>query len=223
MFPHESIVTQPIFFLFIAFSGLLVLGFYWGRKANQRIALSALEDLVAVVKPDDQTFTNIGGVVGYHANLFIKKKSQVQQVDATITLLSRHAWLYFPISKLIMRHDRLFITVYLRDKFLEEGHLIEKGYSRFRGPKIANAQRLSVEDFRWGAKDFLLYYHSMKMRESLVHLAEQKGDPGSIRHIAMVPEQKKGFVFMIPQKGRVGSEFAPVYRWIASESQAAKA
>jgi hypothetical protein len=223
MFPHEFIVTQPVFFLFIAFSGLLALGFYWGRKANQRIALSALQDLVEVVKPDDQSFTNIGGIVGYHANLLIKKKSPVQRVDATITLLSRHAWHDFPVSKLIMRYDRLFITVYLREKFLEEGHLIEKGYSRFRGPKISNAQRLSAEDFRWGDKDFLLYYQSMKMRESLVHFAEQTGAPGSVRHIAMVPEEKKGFVFMIPQKGRVGSDFAPIYRWMSSENRAAKA
>ena len=223
MFPHESIVTQPIFFLFVAFSGLLALGFYWGRKANQRIALSALQDLVEVVKPDDQTFTNIGGVVGYHANLFIKKKSPVQRVDATITLLSRHAWLYFPISKLIMRYDRLFITVYLREKIFAEGHLIEKGYSRFRGPKISNAQRLSVENFRWGKEDFLLYYQSIQMRESLVRYAEQNGDPGSIRHIAMVPEEKKGFIFMIPKKGRVGSDFAPIYRWMASETRGGKA
>jgi len=98
MFEHGHIVTQPVFFLFIAFSCVLTVGYFWGRRENKRVFLSAFDDLVEVVKPDEQTFTNIGGVVGYHANLLIKKKSPFSQIDATITLLPRHSLLYISIS-----------------------------------------------------------------------------------------------------------------------------
>jgi len=59
MFNHDYILTQPVFFLFIAFTMLLSLGYLWGKRANKRVFLAAFNDLVDVVKPDDQTFTNI--------------------------------------------------------------------------------------------------------------------------------------------------------------------
>ncbi|MDO9558725.1 MAG: hypothetical protein Q7I89_03470 [Syntrophales bacterium] len=217
MFQHENIITQPIFFLFVAFSFILTLGYFWGRRQNRKIFLSALQDLVDVVRPDDQTFTNIGGAIGYHANLYLKKKdAPFSQVDATITMLPRHSWLYLPFSKLIRKYDRLFITLYLKRKPLEELHLIEKGYSGFMGTKISNAPRLQKESIHWGAYDFFLFYQSGAGRDALMRFTRECPDPGIIRHIAVVPEQKKGFVFMIPLKGQVARGLSPVYRWIST-------
>ncbi len=216
MVEHGHIVTQPLFLLFIAFSCILTMGYFWGRRENKRVFLSAFGDLVDVVRPDDQTFTNIGGVVGYHANLLIKAKGPVSQIDATITLLPRHSWLYMPISKLIMKHDRLFITVYLRHRPPGEAHLIEEKYAGFRGPKIRNAHRLDRREIRWGTHDFSLYYETIKMRDNLLKFIDHKPDPGIIRHIAIVSDQRKCFIFMIPRKGQVKKDLAPIYRWIAS-------
>jgi len=74
MLKYEHLITQPIFFIFVAVSFLLAFGYFWGRRYNRKIFLSAFNDLMEVVKPDEQTFTNIGGTIGYHANLYIKKK-----------------------------------------------------------------------------------------------------------------------------------------------------
>ncbi len=216
MFEHEEILTQPVFFLFIAFSFLLSFGYLWGRRQNKKLFISAFNDLVDVVKPDDQTFTNIGGVVGYHTNLFIKKKGPVSRVDATITLLPRHSWLYFPISKIISKYDRLFITMYLKQNPSGEGHLIEKKYAGFRGPKITNEQRLNKETIKWGNHDFYLYYENLKVRDHFVKFTELNPEPAIIKHIAIVPDQKKGFVFMIPQRTKVAQYFAPIYQWLPS-------
>jgi hypothetical protein len=216
MFEHEQILTQPVFFLFIAFSFLLSFGYFWGRRQNKKLFLSAFNDLVDIVKPDDQTFTNIGGVVGYHTNLFIKKKGPVSRVDATITLLPRHSWLYFPISKIISKYDRLFITLYLKQNPLGEGHLIEKKYAGFRGPKITNEQRLNKETIKWGKHDFYLYYVNLKVRDHFIKFMELNPEPAIIKHIAIVPDQKKSFVFMIPHRTKVAQYFAPIYQWLPS-------
>ncbi len=216
MFEHGHIVTQPVFFLFIAFSCILTIGYFWGRRQNKRVFLSAFNDLVDVVKPDDQTFTNIGGVVGYHANLFIKKRGPISQIDATITLLPRHSWLYMPISKLIMKYDRLFITLYLRHRPPGEAHLIEAKYASFRGPKITNVHRFDREEITWGAYDFYLYYERAEMHDHFMKFIDNNPDPGLVRHIAIVPGQRKGFIFMIPQKGQVKKDLAPIYQWIPS-------
>lgn len=214
MFENEQIMTQPVFYVFIVATLLLTYGYFWGRRVNQRIFLDAFNDLVRVVKPKDQTFTNIGGAIGYHANLFLGKKSPIEQVDATITLLPRHAWLYMPISKLIMRYDRLFITFYLVDRPPGEGHLIEKGYAAFRAPKITNVARLHKEPVRWGKLDFYLYYDNQKMHNHLKRFLDANPEPGILRHIAVVPDQRKGFVFAIPRKQQVGRFVEPVCRWL---------
>jgi hypothetical protein len=215
MLKYEHLITQPVFFLFVAFSFLLTLGYFWGRRQNRDIYLSALDDLVKIVKPDDQTFTNIGGAIGYHANLQIKKKgAPISRVDATITLLPRHSWLYLPISKLIRRYDRLFITVHMKHPLPEEVHLIEDRYDGFRKSKITNADRLNREDITWGNLNFHFYYGSTKMRDKVMKFMESHPEPGTIRHIALVPEQKSGFIFMIPKKDGVARYLKPVYDYI---------
>jgi hypothetical protein len=212
-----DILYQPIFFLFIGFSVLLTLGYFWGRRSNRRIYRSVFNDLVDVVKPDDRNFTNIGGAVGFHANLFIKKKgTPFSRVDATITLLPRHSWLYLPISKLIRKYDRLFITLYLKRPPVEEAHLIENKYSKFMGSKIENAHLLHHETVKWKDLDFHLYYHSLEMREKMRSFMRTNPSPGIIRHIALVPEQKKGFIFMIPKPDQVARDFARIYHWLPS-------
>lgn len=215
MFQYENIMTQPIFFLFVAFSFILTLGYFWGRRQNRKIFLSALQDLVDVIRPDDQTFTNIGGTIGYHANLHLKKKdAPFSRVDATITMLPRHSWLYLPFSKLIRKYDRLFITLHLKRNPLEELHLIEKRYKGFRGMEISNADQLQMESIQWGTYDFYLFYQSGAGRDVLMRLTRECPDPGIIRHIAVVPEQKRGFIFMIPLIGQVARSLSPVYRLI---------
>lgn len=217
MFKYEHILTQPVFFLFVAFSFLLTFGYFWGRRHNREIFLSAFNDLMEVFHPDDQTFTNIGGAIGYHANLFIRKKGAfLSRVDATITMLPRHSWLYFPISKLIRKHDRLFIELYVKNKPEEECHLIEKQYSRFAGAKITGAGRLNTETVTWGAYTFHLHYETIETHARLMDFINRNPEPGIIRHIAIVPDQKKCFIFLIPRKGQVARYLAPVYRWLPS-------
>jgi len=217
MFKYEHILTQPVFFLFVAFSFLLAFGYFWGRRHNKEIFLSAFNDLMEVFHPDDQTFTNIGGAIGYHANLFIRKKGAfLSRVDATITMLPRHSWLYLPVSKLIRKYDRLFIELYVKNKPEEECHLIEKQYSRFAGAKITGAGRLSRETVTWGAYTFHLYYETMETHTRFMDFINRNPDPGTIRHIAIVPDQKKCFIFMIPRKGQVAKYLSPVYRWLPS-------
>ena len=217
MFKYEHILTQPVFFLFVAFSFLLTFGYYWGRRHNREMFLSAFNDLMEVFHPDDQTFTNIGGAIGYHANLFIRKKGAfLSRVDATITMLPRHSWLYFPISKLIRKYDRLFIELYVKNKPGEECHLIEKQYSRFAGAKITGAGRLNTETVTWGTYTFHLYYETIETHTRLMDFINRNPEPGIIRHIAIVPDRKKCFIFLIPRKGQVARYLAPVYRWLPS-------
>lgn len=217
MFKYQHIVTTPLFLLFVAFSFTLSVVYYWGRRENKRVFLAAFNDLIDVIRPDDQSFTNIGGLVGYHANLLIHRKDRpFSKVEATITLLPRHSLLYMPISLMIMRFDRLFITLHQRAALYGEGHLIEKRYAGFRGPKITNAPQMEKMEIKWGEYDFLLYFEQAKLRDRFLSFVHKQPDPGILRHIAIVAKQRKCFLFMIPKKNQVKDNLTPVYRWLCS-------
>ena len=62
------------------FPACLSVVYFWGQTRKPSGFFSPLStDLLDVIKPDDQTFTNIGGLVGYHANLILKKKNVIFQ------------------------------------------------------------------------------------------------------------------------------------------------
>ena len=213
----NAITQQPLFYLFIAVTIVLTLGYTWGRRWNKQIYLSALNALVDTLRPKDQNFTNIGGLIGYHANLIPHRNKFIRRVDATITLLPRQSWLYLPFSKLTRRYDRLFITFLFSKKAMKlvgEGHLIEVGYSKFRGPKITNEERLESDEIRWGSRSFLRYWENESVKGELESLTSTLPIPGEIRHVAIVPERDQGFMFMVPKKNHVGEVFPTVFNWL---------
>ncbi len=209
------IAQQPLFYLLIAASVLLTLGYGWGQRRNKRIYLNALNALVHTLKPRDQQFTNIGGYAGYHANLIPKRPQPIRRVDATITLLARPALLYFPISRLTRKWDRLFITLVFTEQAqgkLAEGHLIERRYEAFRAPKITNAARLQHERLAWGGGEFTLYFETEAVRSALLRLQRSLGQPGELRHVALLPAQ--AHLFLVPRIGETGRVFPVVYGWL---------
>lgn len=212
----STVTTQPIFYLFIAATILLSLGYIWGRRRNKRIFLSAFESMVEVLKPKDQQFTNIGGLSGYHANLIPRKNRYIRRVDATITLLPRQSWLYYPFSRLVRKFDRMFMLYSLSPKasgVLEEGHIIERRYSGFMGARIENADSLHKEEIEWGGMQFHRYYESEHVRRELDDAMNRLGEPGPLRHLALVPDQDRMWIFLIPRLGTVHRTVEVLTNW----------
>lgn len=217
MFGESEVANQPVFYLFIAATILLSLGYVWGKRRNRRIITTVFDEITTVLRPKDQTFTNIGGLTGYHANFIPHKSRYIKQVDATMTLLPRQSWLWYPFSRMIRRFDRLFLSFHLARRAagtLREGHLIEKSYSTFMGAKIENADSLEKETFQWGRKTFFLYFRNDAVKQEMERCRELLGpDPGPLRHVALVPKRDRLFVFLIPLPGQVQPVVAAVHDW----------
>jgi hypothetical protein len=206
--------TVYVLIAIVTIGVFIVFSFHSGKRKNREIYTAIFNELMKVFKPDDQTFTNIGGVVGHHGTFLFKERGSVSQIDVTLTLLPRQALLYMPISKFFMRNDRLFISVYMRYPPPGEGHLIEKEYTGFRGPEITNISRLHQMELRWGDLTFFLYYEQDRMIDRFRELIGSLPDPGPIRHIAIVPDQRKGFIFMGLQQEPIEAYLAAVYDWL---------
>jgi hypothetical protein len=207
-------VTVSVLIVIIAVSVFIAFSFHSGKRKNKEIFTGIFKELVTVFKPDDQTFTNIGGAVGHHGTFSFNERGSVSRIDVTLTLLPRQAPLYMPISKLLMRYDRLFISVYMRYPPPGEGHIIERGYTGFRGPEITNITRLRQMEFKWGELEFLFYYEQDRMMDQFKTLIASLRNPGPIRHIAIVPDQRRGYIFMGLQKEPIEAYLVPVYDWL---------
>jgi hypothetical protein len=205
--------TASVLFVIVAMGVFIVFSFHRGRRKNKKICTATFNELIKVFKPDDQTFTNIGGLVGHHGTFSFKERGSVSRIDVTLTLLPRQAPLYMPISKFFMKNDRLFISVYMRYPPPAEGHIIEKGYTGFRGPEITNISRLHHMEIQWGDLAFSLYYEQDRMIDRLKELIHSLPHPGPIRHIAIVPDQRKGFILMALEQEPIEASLAAVYDW----------
>jgi len=206
--------TVSVLIVIVAVSAFIAFSFHSGKRKNKEICTATFNELIKVFKPDDQTFTNIGGAVGHHGTFSFKERGSVSRIDVTLTLLPRQAPLYMPISKFLMKNDRLFISVYMRYPPPGEGHIIEKNYTGFRGPEITNISRLRQMEFKWDDLAFFFYYEQDRMIDHFKKLVESLPDPGPIRHIAIVPDQRKGFIFMGLQQEPIEAYLAPVYNWL---------
>ena len=214
MLSPENIASQPLFHLFVAATFLLAFGYVWGRRRNRAIVVDTFEELAAVIQPEDQTFTNIGGTIGYHAKFTFGKKSLYSSIAATLLLLPRQSWLYLPISLLVRKSDQLFLIVTLKQYPPAEGHLIERRYADSWAPRIANAERLQKERIAWGRRDFYLYWQNDHTREVLTRLVERQEEPGVLRHVAIVPNEKRCFIFLIPKPKEVAKNLVPIFEWL---------
>lgn len=125
-------------------------------------------------------------------------------------------WPYLPIALLIDKYDSLLMALHFKEKLRDEGHIIEADYAKLRKAKIANVDQLNKALIKWGKHDYNIYYRSKKTYDRLKELIDRIDDPGVIRHIALIPGQKKCFIFMIPRKGQVAKDLAPVYQWMLS-------
>jgi len=185
---------DPVVFAFISVTALLGLGYLWGRRRNERIARDVVGRVVRAVHPCDQTFTLIGGAVGMHARLLLGEESAFSEALLTVILLPRQAPLYFPVSFLIHRSDRLFVTLKARGDLPGEGHLV--AVSGRGGTRISpfGENDATAEGISWGGIPYRLASENHDVKERLQGLVRAVEAPGGIQHVALVPGQ--GHVFI---------------------------
>jgi hypothetical protein len=216
MFGQEQSPQQPLFFVLALISAILTIGYFWGNRQNRKLFLALFDELIDVIKPQDQEYGNIGGTREYYSNFSLKKESPLARIDAKFTFLPRHLWPYLPIAMLIEKYDKLLIALHFKEKLRLEGHLIEANYARSRMANIPYTDQLNELKLKWGKHDYYIYSKSKKMYVRFKELINNINDPGVIRHITFIPAQKKCFIFLVPQKGQVSKDLAPIYQRILS-------
>ncbi len=153
------------FALFVAVSLALVAAFYWGVKKNISKAKNVASFLEDAFSPRDQTYTWLGGVIGFYAEYDVPG---FKKVTATLRLVPRHSVLWLPFSLLAGRRDTLEVLFYLNCPVKDEFHIIRKGAYR---PRILNKD-LYCEDQESGGVLWRLCFSSKRPCGKLKRVVE---------------------------------------------------
>lgn len=226
MFQYEHLIYTPAFYFLIALTLALTFGYTFGRKWNRRILMNALDPLLTILKARDQQFTNIGGQTGFHATIVPGNMRTVRRVDVTVTLLPRQSWLYMPFSYVVRKSDRFQAIFYLNKRgrnLASEAHLVDVRVEKRMGNHIENAEHLTREEIDWGGRRFHLYSADSTARRWMTELQERLGDPATVHHVAVLPEQERVYLFMVPKVGTVPAVTTVLRDWIEAIATPASA
>ncbi len=179
-----------VFAALSAFCGLVALQFFKGRRVNLVILRKSIDIFEKTLPIADKLYQIVGLYVGYRAVYWLNS-SNVSRAEATVLLLPRYSLLYYPISKLTMRFDKLYLTYWFSKPLpYGEAHLVRVGaYRKPLSKVIRNATKMNYsETIVHGVKFHCIYSDSAAMNR-LLRFIERIPIPKDVMHIAIVPEK----------------------------------
>ncbi len=187
-------VLSSIFVLLVVLAIAAVLQFAKGRKINLTLISFTANKMEEVFKPRDKIYQWIGLYVGYKA-VYKLMKNTLDRVEATLLLLPRQSLLYYPISLIISRFDRIYLVFCYNKNIPYEAHVVRKGYYRRRIDKvIKNAAYMKKDKVMVKNTEFYLVYKNASTVNKLLQFVKNLENPSIVNHVALVPKNNTLYI-----------------------------
>ncbi|WP_297421791.1 hypothetical protein [Thermococcus sp.] len=196
--------TGLLFTVILVLAGIASLQFYRGRKLNLMLMEHYIKVIKGIVKPEDENYVWLGGYIGFRADYKVNREN-IKKFEFTLTLLPRQSLLYFPVSLVTSRHDKLYVVIRPFNNIRREAHLIQKGYYRLR-PDIENEPLLQKEDVEIAGKTYEALFEKRRDVEKLKSLIEGMSEPHNIKHVALTPKTNVFYVQMKPEPETISED-----------------
>jgi len=176
-------ITSWMLPLLIIFAVVTTAQYFLGRRKNLLLIQEYAKAMEDALKPVDKQYTWVGGYIGFKAEYKVKQET-VRIVRATLHMMPRLSLLYYPVAKLTMRHDKLYVILETSKNIDGEAHLIQKGYYRI-GPGIKDEEKFLRRDVRLGDEEFEMLYQDGKGESQLLSWAQSMPvDFKRIKHLS---------------------------------------
>ncbi len=193
MWPLDWLTFSDILIIIVAIAAVGTLQFFKGRKLNLTLMYFSMKTAEKALEPKDKNYTLIGTYVGYTAIYDVE--GPVKKVEYTVVLLPRQSLLYFPVSLLTTRFDKVFIRYIMPHKITKEAHLVAKGYYRVGLSRaIKGFENMSKEEVVIGGKKYVLAYTSGSAARKLLSWLKNIENPTNIKHLALVPANRSLYI-----------------------------
>ncbi len=173
--------------------------YFFGRRENATLMRMCAAATEKVLKPLDQSYTWVGGYIGYKAQYKVKDDI-IKVVRATLHLKPRMSLLYYPVARFTMRHDKLYIVFECKRSLPGEGHLIKKGQYRLIPPGIEHVEQFRKRDVTVGGVEFELLSLDSRGEKELLHWAEQlrAEDYSRVKHLSFTSSTNVIYAYIDP-------------------------
>ncbi|MFW5991657.1 MAG: hypothetical protein ACOCQN_00515 [Halanaerobiaceae bacterium] len=165
-------------------AGLVTLQYWRGRKLNLAFIRGISNELEKVIKPLDGEYTWIGGYVGVIAQYTINS-DKYNEIQTTISLLPRHSLLYFPISFIMGRRDRVYFMIKPRKKIKYDFHL--KTGKRADTP--GNVSNFKKDEAVINDTELKYWYNDREVVPLLTQITSKMKDPSNLKHLTVNREE----------------------------------
>jgi len=195
LLPLPTTITLSEAILVVAlFSGISVLQFFRGRRINLELMRHSVRVLERVLSPRDKNYTLVGLYVGYKAVLWLDR-GPLNRAEVTVLFLPRYSAFYYPISKLVTRFDRVYLTYWYSRYLGEELHLVKHGAYR-RSPRkiIKGFDSMQQRELEIDGHKFVAVYRSERHLGKLVKFVRDVG-ADIVNHVAIVPENRSLYIY----------------------------
>jgi len=197
-------------YLLIALAFATTLGYLSGKKKNKRLGEMVGSSVEDILQPEETEYVNIGGVMGH--NFTFKLKAPFTEAKGTFTLLPRHSILYLPLSLLISRHDRFYLTLFAARDLLGEGHIIAEKYFPKMRVDIAGMEKLKKTSFQKEGKNFIILFDNPHLEKRLTALLEETVTTEDLLHFCCYGKNRNFFIHVIPRKHTLASLLEGIYQ-----------
>ncbi|USH00660.1 hypothetical protein K1720_04260 [Thermococcus argininiproducens] len=205
-------VTPEMLLLIMVLGAVAALQFYKGRRLNLSIMEYYLRTIESIVKPKDKEYVWIGGYVGFRA-FYKVNEGNLDKFEYTLTLLPRQSILYFPISKIVNRHDKIYFVIKPYTTIRREVHLIQRGYYRFK-PKIEDEELLQREVIEVNGKQYEVLFEKRRDVELLRDFIQGFSKAENVKHVSLTPKTNVLYVFMKPEVETIEQDVRHIIRFV---------
>ncbi len=187
--------------ILVILGGVAAIQFFAVRKKNLRMMQNYIKILENSLDLEDKQYTYLGGYIGFRSEYDVKD-SRLKKFKSTLTLKPRHSIFHYPISMLLTRHDKLYLTLELFRDIESESHIIEKGYYRL-GSGVDNKKEFIKDEMTIDGKKFEVLYKddqtSKKLISSMNKIKDKGIDLDRIKHFSITPKTNVIYAFIAPE------------------------
>lgn len=208
-----DIKLSPEFLIVImVLAGVASIQFFKGRKLNLMLMQHYLKAIEDIIKPKDKDYVWLGGYIGFRAHYKVSE-GNIDKFEYTLTLLPRQSIFYMPISKLISRHDKLYIVVRPYSQIKREAHLIQKRYYRIK-PKIEEEELLQKDFIEIEGKEYEALFEKRRDVELLREFLQGFSKPENVKHVSLTPKTNVFYILMKPEPDTIEEDIRHIVRFV---------
>ena len=116
-------------------------------------------------------------------------------------MLPRQSVLYFPISLLTAKHDRVYINLKANGKLAGEGHIVSEKYIRSARGLISGYANFHNTEYSSNGSKFYILSKTRAVEKMLISFIDNTESINNLRHFCCFPDNKNFFIFIKPVRG----------------------